>query len=110
MRAGAYAFMKALSDEQIGLVARRARALSDPTRVKILEVLGRSEQPVGQIATAIASQPSTVSKHLQVLFLAGLVQRRRAASTVIYSLADTDLLEWCRYLGALNARTRRGAG
>ena len=101
--------MKALSDAQVGLVVRRARALSDPTRVRILEVLGRSEQPVGQIATTLGSQPSTVSKHLQVLFLAGLVHRRRAASAVIYSITDVELLSWSRYLGApeVGASARR---
>jgi ArsR family transcriptional regulator len=110
MRDWAERLMKAFSEEQVGMVAHRARALSDPTRVRILEVLGRSEQPVGQIALAINSQPSTVSKHLQVLFLAGLVQRRREASAVIYSLADTDLLDWCRYLGGPLVKPRRGSG
>jgi DNA-binding transcriptional ArsR family regulator len=91
--------MRRLSDEHVTLIARRARALGDPTRVRILDVLGRNEQPVGQIATALDSQQSTISKHLQVLFHAGLVDRRRAASTVIYSIADPELLEWCRYMG-----------
>ena len=91
--------MKRLSDEQVGLVAQRARALGDQTRVRILEFLGRGPQPVGQIATAVDSPPSTVSKHLQVLFHAVLVQRRREASAVIYSVADADVVEWCRYLG-----------
>ena len=92
--------MKRLSEEQVALVARRARALGDPTRVRILDLLARAEQPVGQIAATLDTQPSTVSKHLQVLFHAGLVQRRRSASAVIYSLAEPDLVEWCRYLGA----------
>jgi DNA-binding transcriptional ArsR family regulator len=96
MRDRALATMKPLSDEQIGLIARRARALSEPTRIRILEVLARAAQPVGQIAAALASQPSTVSRHLQVLFVAGLVDRRREASTVIYSIASDDLLVWCR--------------
>jgi len=101
--------MKRLSDEHVNLIARRARALGDETRVRILDILARSEQPVGQIAAALDSQPSTVSKHLQVLFHAGLVQRRRSASTVIYSIADADLMNWCRYLAAqqLASRTMR---
>ena len=99
--------MKRLTDEQVGLVARRARALADGTRVRILDVLGRAEQPVGQIAAALDSQPSTISKHLQVLFHADLVHRRRAASTVIYSVADQEILDWCRYLGGV-ARAGRG--
>lgn len=89
-----------LSDEQVSVVARRARALGDATRVRILDVLGRSEQHVGQIASTLHVQPSSVSKHLQVLFHAGLVQRRREASSVIYSVAQENLLDWCRYLGS----------
>jgi DNA-binding transcriptional ArsR family regulator len=92
--------MRALTHEQLGLVARRARALSDPTRVRIIEVLARGPQPVGKIAAALTSQPSTVSRHLQVLFVAGLVDRRREASTVVYSLATDDLLAWCRALAS----------
>jgi DNA-binding transcriptional ArsR family regulator len=90
--------MKPLTNKQLGLIARRARALSDPTRVRILEVLARAPQQVGRIAAALASQPSTVSRHLQVLFVAGLVDRRRDASAVIYSIATDDLLVWCRAL------------
>ena len=98
--------MKRLSEEQVVLVARRARALVDPTRVRILDLLARAEQPVAQIAATLDTQPSTGSKHLQVLFHAGLVHRRRSASAVIYSLAEPDLLEWCRYLGAPHLASR----
>ncbi|HVL66489.1 MAG TPA: metalloregulator ArsR/SmtB family transcription factor [Vicinamibacterales bacterium] len=91
--------MKTFSDGQITQIAVRARALGDATRVRILGVLARGEQAVGQIAEAAGTQQSTASKHLQVLFHAGLVQRRRAASTVIYWIASPQLLEWCRYLG-----------
>jgi hypothetical protein len=35
----------------------------------------------------------TISKHLQVLFNAGLVQRRRSAGAVIYWLSSTELVE-----------------
>src|ERR687892_562991 len=95
----AYGRMPRFSEEQTGLVAGRARALGDPTRVRILELLEKGEETVGQISDVLHAQQSTVSKHLQVLFHAGLVQRRRAASTVIYRLTSPDLLEWVHYLG-----------
>ena len=108
MRVCAYSFMKNLSDEQITQIAARSRALGDVTRVRILEVLSKGEQAVGQIAEAAGTQQSTASKHLQVLFHAGLVQRRRAASTVIYWIASPELMEWCRFLGTrLPAHSRR---
>jgi DNA-binding transcriptional ArsR family regulator len=92
--------MRRFSEQQVNTIAARARALGDPTRVRILEVLAHQEQPVGAIAMAVDSLQSTVSKHLQVLFHAGLVERRRSASAVIYSLADPELLDCCRYLAA----------
>jgi DNA-binding transcriptional ArsR family regulator len=92
--------MRHLSEAQVMLIAQRGRALADPTRVRILDVLGRAPQAVGQIASTLACEPSTVSKHLQVLFQSGLVERRRAASAVIYSLRDAALPAWCRYLAA----------
>lgn len=93
--------MKRFSDEQVVLIALRARALGDATRVRIVESLSRGEQAVGEIADAVSSQQSTVSRHLQVLFHAGLVERRRSASAVIYSIADDELLAWCRHFAAL---------
>jgi DNA-binding transcriptional ArsR family regulator len=103
--------MRRLTDQQVETIAGRSRALGEPTRVRILEVLAQGEQPVGVIAATVDSLQSTVSKHLQVLFHAGLVERRRSASAVIYSIADPELLEWCRYLGsqrlAAHVGTRR---
>lgn len=98
MRMSARRDMKTLSTDRVDMVASRSRALGDPTRVRILGVLARGEQPVGQIASAVDTQQSTVSRHLQVLFHAGLVQRRRDASVVRYWLTSDELLRWCRYL------------
>lgn len=92
--------MRGLSTTTVSRVAGRGRALGDPTRVRILEALARGDLPVGQIARVIDSQQSTVSKHLQVLFNAGLVHRRRVASTVIYSLASAEVAECIRLLSA----------
>jgi DNA-binding transcriptional ArsR family regulator len=98
--------MKRFTDEQIETIAVRSRALGDATRVRILAVLSRGEQPVGQIAEAAGTQQSTASRHLQVLYHAGLVQRRREASTVIYRIASPDLLDWCLYLGSRPGHAR----
>jgi DNA-binding transcriptional ArsR family regulator len=119
MRVCAYGLMRHLSDDQISLVAGRSRALGDATRVRILAMLSRGEQSVGQLAEALTTQQSTISKHLQVLFHAGLVHRRREASTVFYAAASAELMEWLRLLasrhlahaseGALRMNSPRGA-
>jgi DNA-binding transcriptional ArsR family regulator len=98
MRMRARRHMKDSSDANVQLIASRARALGDPTRVRILSVLARGEQAVGQVADAAATTHSTASKHLQVLFHAGLVQRRRDASAVFYSISSSEVLRLCRLL------------
>jgi ArsR family transcriptional regulator len=90
----------------VNTIAERSRAIGDPTRVRILDVLSWAPQPVGQIAEALACEPSTISKHLQVLFHAGLVDRRRAASAVIYSLVDASLAAWVRSLAVAHVASR----
>lgn len=99
--------MRYISNEQVRLIVTRGRALGDATRVRILDLLARSEQPVGQLAIALQSDPSSISKHLQVLFHARLVERRREASTVIYSIAAAGVADVCRYLAVseLSAKT-----
>jgi DNA-binding transcriptional ArsR family regulator len=96
--------MTTLSRVEADRIAMRAHALADATRVRIVGVLARSDSTVGRIAVLLASEPSTTSKHLQVLFRAGLVTRRRDASTVIYSIADRSVLSVCRYLGRRRVR------
>ncbi len=109
MHARVNASMKSLTKNDLTVIANRGRALGDPTRLRILTVLARGEQPVGQIAEAIETEQSTVSRHLQVLFHAGLVQRRREASAVIYSIAADDMLEWLDYLARPDLGTGRRA-
>lgn len=45
------------------------RALADPTRVQLVELLARTRQPmsVGEIVTAMGLAQSTVSQHLKIL-------------------------------------------
>lgn len=45
------------------------RALADPSRVQLVELLARAGEPmsVGQIVTAMALAQSTVSQHLKIL-------------------------------------------
>ena len=90
--------MNVLSHANIDLIAGRSRALGDATRVRMLIALDKGEQSVGQIARVVVTQQSTASKHLQVLFHTGLVQRRRETSTVMYSLPARPLLSWLRAL------------
>lgn len=64
------------------------RAVSDPTRVRMLLALRRRELCVCQITALCGLATSTVSKHLAVLHQAGLVESRKTERWVYYRLAD----------------------
>jgi len=66
------------------------KALSDPGRVRILLSLQRGELCVCQITEVFGLAPSTVSKHLSLLYQAGLVLSRKENKWVYYRLAERD--------------------
>jgi ArsR family transcriptional regulator len=101
--------MRGLSDNQARRIATRAQALGDTTRVRIVHVLAHNELSVGRIAAVLRAEPSSISKHLQVLFREGLVSRRRAGAAVLYTIADADLVAWCRYLSRRQISGRANA-
>ncbi|HEV2274501.1 MAG TPA: metalloregulator ArsR/SmtB family transcription factor [Acidobacteriaceae bacterium] len=77
------------------LVARRFRALGEMQRLRIIQVLEQGEKSVGEIVAAAAGSQSNISRHLQALYDAGLVSRRRDGNSVLYEIADPIVLELC---------------
>lgn len=73
-----------------------AKAVADPTRIRILKLLQSGELCVCQLTTVLGLAPATVSKHLSVLKGAGLVQSRRDGKWVYYRLAETDFTPHAR--------------
>jgi arsenate reductase/ArsR family transcriptional regulator len=63
------------------------KAAGDPTRTRILKLLEAADLCVCQIQAVLALAPSTVSKHLTGLKLAGFVEDRRDGKWVYYTLA-----------------------
>ena len=64
------------------------KALSDPSRVRILLALRRQELCVCQITELFGFAPSTISKHLSILHQAGLILSRKSERWVYYRLPD----------------------
>jgi ArsR family transcriptional regulator len=73
------------------VAARRFHALSDPTRLLILERLRSGEQCVCDLTSALDATQSRLSFHLKVLKDAGLVLDRRDGRWVHYRL-DAEVL------------------
>jgi DNA-binding transcriptional ArsR family regulator len=67
------------------------RALSDPSRRAIFEMLSRGEAPVKDITAGFAISQPAVSQHLAVLRNAGLVSERREGRLAYYRVQPKGL-------------------
>ena len=87
-------------------LAGRLRLVSDPTRLRLLLVLGEGERSVGDLAAALGSSDASTSHHLAKLRAAGVVEPRKDSQRVYYSLTDAgrELVRAVEGLGG------RGAG
>ncbi|MBX7493918.1 metalloregulator ArsR/SmtB family transcription factor [Qipengyuania sp. 1NDW9] len=65
------------------------RALADPTRLRIMRLLGSMELAVGEIAQVLGQSQPRVSRHIGILCDAGLAERRREGSW-IFLRSSTD--------------------
>jgi len=66
-----------------------ARALADPKRLCVLELLADGgERSVSDLSRCVGCQIPNMSQHLAVLRSAGIVASRRQGSTVLYRISD----------------------
>jgi len=79
------------------------RALSDPTRREILELLRSGPRTSGEIADKFKTSWATISRHLSVLKDAGLILAERNGQYIVYELNTTvfqdvveHLIKWLR--------------
>jgi len=95
------------TDELLGRVADRLKALADPTRLRILHALERGERTVSDLLGEIGGSQANVSKHLARMRLAGLVEARREGVNVFYHVIDPTAFAVCRTVcDGLEARAK----
>ncbi len=85
-------------DRLYGQFARIGKALSNPHRLEILELLAQSERTVDSLATEIGLSLANTSQHLQALRQAALVDSRKDGLFVYYRLAGAEVFELSRVL------------
>ena len=78
-----------------------AKAVADPSRVRILKLLEGGELCVCQITAVLDLAAGTVSKHLAALRTAGLLQQRKDGKWVHYRLAERTFNPYARQFLAL---------
>ena len=87
--------MENLPPEAMLEVAAYFQALSEPTRLRILNFLRGGERNVGELAQACGSTAANVSRHLALLTKHGLVERESRGTSVYYRIADDSIYALC---------------
>ena len=90
------------------------KALADPTRRRILELLREREMTAGELAEHFTLAKPTLSGHFAVLREAGLVEAQKAGTTITYRLnlsvleeAMMALMDGFKLLPSLSARAAK---
>jgi ArsR family transcriptional regulator len=76
-------------------VAELFKALSDPTRLRLLYSLMEGEKNVSQLVEETGALQANVSKHLGTLLDAGVVGRRKQGQSSYYRIIDESVFELC---------------
>ena len=77
-------------------VANYFGLLADPTRLRILSCLCGEERPVHEVVETVGLTQANISRHLNILYRAGVVDRRREGSSVFYRVIDPNFVDICR--------------
>ena len=81
-----------LDEETLFVVSQTFKALSDPTRIRILNLLCVEEHSVNDIAETLNLSQSSVSHQLRFLKNLRLVKFRREGTTLYYSEDDHHVM------------------
>ena len=81
------------SEEGLGLMSAWFKALSEPSRLKILFVLAGGELCVDHITDAVGGNQSAVSHQLKILKDCRILKCKRAGKNVLYSLSDEHVIK-----------------
>jgi DNA-binding transcriptional ArsR family regulator len=89
---------KPLSPEILEQIAERFRVLSEPARLRILNVLLDGECTVSELVDQTGLNQANVSKHLSLLRASSFVERRKEGLYSIYSVADPSVGLLCEVM------------
>jgi DNA-binding transcriptional ArsR family regulator len=70
--------------------------MSEPTRLKILHAICQEEKAVNAIVEEVGATQTNVSRHLTLMYRAGVVSRRKDGNQVFYRVVDPSMMEICR--------------
>ena len=81
--------------EVVQQVSEYFSILSEPMRLRILNLLREGEKCVQELVEATATSQANVSKHLKVMLQAGILSRRSEGTSAYYKVEDELIFELC---------------
>jgi ArsR family transcriptional regulator len=84
------------SDEVFESAAEIFRAMAAPMRLKIISCLCNGEKNVTQLLEEIETTQPNMSQHLNTLYRAGVIGRRREGVQIFYRLVNDRVVTLCR--------------
>ena len=81
--------------EVVQQVAEYFGVLSEPMRLRLLNLLRDGEKCVQDLVDATQTSQANVSKHLKVMLQAGILNRRSEGTSAYYSVSDDLSFELC---------------
>src|SRR5512135_1567195 len=89
-----YIFMEASMEERVlELKAEILKALDQPTRLKILELLRNGEKCICEIVPAINGEQSNISRHISLMQKSHLVTTRKDGVKVMVKVKDPEIFK-----------------
>ena len=79
------------NDQQAEIISELLKSIAHPIRMKILCFLMEGEKNVGEIEQQFGSTISNISQHLTVLRKAKIIDRRKEANFMFYTLTDNNV-------------------
>ena len=86
---------KSIPLEVIQPVAEYFSILSEPMRLRILNLLGDGEKCVQELVESTQTSQANVSKHLKVMLQAGIISRHPRGTSAYYCIEDPLVFELC---------------
>lgn len=84
------------SEEVFEKAAEIFRVMSAPMRLRIISALCTTEKSVGELLAVIATTQPNMSQHLNTLYKAGVVDKRREGVQIFYRIVNEKLVDLCR--------------
>ena len=84
------------TDEVFETAAEIFRVMSAPMRLKIISSLCNGEKNVSQLLDEIETTQPNMSQHLNTLYQAGILGRRREGVSIYYFITNEKVVQMCR--------------